>query len=232
MSGALATLATEDDCWRRIGINGDRSCPELETHIHCRSCPVYGKAARTFFDRPAPEGYRAEWTKLLSHEKQVVESDSVSVLLFRLAGEWLALRTNVLSEVTHPRPVHRIPHKSHDSLLGLVNIRGQLQLCVSLHGLLGVAALEGNEAESLAADEIGKMVHPRLVVIERKTQRWAFPADDVRGVGRIARTQFQSVPSTLTRVSSFSQAVFPWRNHTVGFLDDDRVLSAFRSVGL
>ena len=37
-----------------------------------------------------------------------------------------------------PRPVHRIPHRSNDVLIGLVNLRGQLQLCVSLHGLLGV----------------------------------------------------------------------------------------------
>ena len=232
MSLEVTAVATADDCWRRIGINGDRTCPELEVYIHCRSCPVYAKAARTFFDRPAPEGYLGEWTQLLASEKQVVNSDSLSVLIFRLAGEWLALPTKLLSEVTHPRPIHRVPHRSHDSLLGLVNIRGQLQLCVSLHGLLGVAQSEGNETEALPGDDTGKIIHPRLVVIERKTQRWVFPADDVRGVGRIPRAQFQSVPSTLTRASSFSQAVFSWRNHTVGLLDDERILSAFRSVGL
>jgi len=232
MNYAPDALPLADDCWRRIGINGDRTCPELEVYIHCRSCPVYAKAARTFFDREAPEGYLDEWTRLLSREKQAVDSDSLSVLIFRLQGEWLALPTKLLSEVTHLRPVHRIPHRSHESFLGLVSIRGQLQLCVSLHGLLGVAPLEGNETDAHPGDATGKMIHPRLVVIERKTQRWVFPADDVRGVGRIPRVQFQSVPSTLTRVSSFSRAVFSWRTHTVGLLDEERVLSAFRSVGL
>ncbi|WP_422929866.1 chemotaxis protein CheW [Singulisphaera sp. PoT] len=231
-ANSLTSLPMADDCWRKIGISGDRSCPELQTYIHCRSCPVYSRAARTFFDREAPEGYLEEWTRLLSREKQVVDSDSLSVLIFRLSGEWLALPTRLMSEVTHPRPVHRVPHRSNESLLGLVSIRGQLQLCVSMHGMLGVAPLAGNEADALPGDVTGKMIHPRLIVLERKGQRWVFPADDVRGVARIPRGEFQTVPSTLTRVSSFSQAVFPWNTHIVGLLDDERVLLALRSLGL
>ncbi len=34
-----------DDCWNRIGVRGDGSCPELKRHIHCRNCPVYSAAA-------------------------------------------------------------------------------------------------------------------------------------------------------------------------------------------
>ena len=38
------------------------------------------------------------------------------------------------------RPVHRVPHRSNSVLTGLVNLQGQVQLCISLHGLLGVTA--------------------------------------------------------------------------------------------
>ena len=34
--------------------------------IHCRNCPVFAAAARTFFDRPAPEGYLADWSRWLA----------------------------------------------------------------------------------------------------------------------------------------------------------------------
>ena len=34
------------ECWRVIGVTGDRSCPELERFIHCRNCPVLAEAAR------------------------------------------------------------------------------------------------------------------------------------------------------------------------------------------
>jgi chemotaxis-related protein WspD len=230
MSADLPVAPGADDCWRIIGIGGDRTCPELETYIHCRSCPVYARAARGFFDRPAPDGYLAEWTRLLSREKAVINSDSFSVLIFRLLGEWLAVRTRILAEVTHTRPVHRVPHRDDPTLLGLVSIRGQLQLCVSLHRLLDVLSVE--KASNADEDrEAARLIRPRLVVVESKSKRWAFPAEEVRGVSRISREELRAVPSTLTKVSSFSQAVFPWREHTVGLLDDQRVLSALRSLG-
>ncbi|WP_445633698.1 hypothetical protein [Nostoc sp. DSM 114161] len=30
-----------ESCWNVIGIEGDRSCPQLSIHAHCRNCPVY-----------------------------------------------------------------------------------------------------------------------------------------------------------------------------------------------
>ena len=53
------------ECWRVIGVSGDRSCPELEQFIHCRNCPVLAEAARSFFDRAAPEGYLDAWRAIL-----------------------------------------------------------------------------------------------------------------------------------------------------------------------
>ncbi len=38
-------LPSVDDCWNRIGVRGDRSCPKLAEHIHCRNCPVHAAAA-------------------------------------------------------------------------------------------------------------------------------------------------------------------------------------------
>src|SRR5277367_2036940 len=56
----------DDVCWSKIGVAGDRSCPELKSFIHCRNCPVFATAARNFFDRPAPEGYLATWSRWLA----------------------------------------------------------------------------------------------------------------------------------------------------------------------
>jgi chemotaxis-related protein WspD len=212
-------VASGLDCWNRIGISGDRSCPELVKHIHCRNCPVFADAANRFFDRPAPSGYLADWAKLLAAPFKPAESKDLSLLIFRLRDEWLALLTEVVVEVTNPRPVHRIPHRSSDTLIGMVNLRGQLQLQVSLHGLIGVSPAE----TPLPA---GK---PRLVVIKRGGHTWAFEADDVHGVYRFARGRLQTVPSTLANpANSFSQAVISWQGKSVGFLDDERVFDSLR----
>ncbi len=240
-----ASPAIGNDCWNRIGVSGDRTCPELETHIHCRNCPVFADAARTFFDRQAPEGYLAEWTDWLAAAPapgEAPEDDSssatrgevVSLLIFRLLGEWLAVATRSVAEVTTPRPVHRIPHRSNEILVGLVNLRGQLQLCISLHGLLGVegdgsTAGEKADAESTIAATAPK---PRLVVLRDRdrNETWVFPADEVIGIHRVARSRLSAVPATLANPAvSYSQSVLPWEGKSVGFLDEQRIFAALRS---
>jgi chemotaxis-related protein WspD len=225
----------QGDCWNHIGVSGDRSCPELAPLVHCRNCPVFAAAARTFFDRPPPQGYLAEWSAWLadSHAgaagqpdkpdagRETTESqgDQLSVLVFRLGAEYLAIGTHALAEVTTIRPVHSVPHRSNQILAGLVNLRGQVELCVSLHGLLGALASEG-----LA----------RLVVLYDRDRResWAFPVDDAFGVERISRSQSHAVPSTLANPAvGFSQAILSWNGRTVALLDEQRVFAALRRFG-
>jgi len=226
----------DGDCWNKIGISGDRTCPELNSFIHCRNCPVFTAAARTFFDRPAPDGYLAEWARWLTasagrdgrgegegtgenQDDLLSRGEATSVLIFRLGDEWLAFRTQAIAEVTVPRPVHRVPHRSNQVFVGLVNLQGQVQLCVSLHGLLGIAAAAS----------------PTQLVVLRDQERqetWAFAADDVLGVQRVPRSQWCSVPSTLVNPAvAFSQAVLSWSGRSIGLLDELRVFSALRSQG-
>jgi chemotaxis-related protein WspD len=227
------------DCWDRIGgTASDRSCPGLEVHIHCRNCPLFASSARTFFDRPAPEGYLAEWTKWLAGspaadaetdegrddaELTAADRDRLSAMIFRLGPEWLAFRTTAVVEVTLPRPVHRIPHRSNDILIGLVNLRGQLQLSVSLHGLVGV----GRPDEGAAA-------RSRLVVLRdrERSETWVFAADEVLGVHRLARAHVLGVSSSLANPEvSFTQAILSWEGRSVSFLDEQRVFAALGSIG-
>jgi chemotaxis-related protein WspD len=247
----LDPAAPAGDCWNRIGIGGDRSCPELKLHVHCRNCPVFASAAKTFFDRPAPEGYLEEWTTWLARPDERVEpgkgeepgaSKSTGVLIFRLDREWLAFRTQTVVEVALPRPVHRIPHRTNAVLNGLVNLRGQLQLCFSLHSLLGVRDSIAKSGAVDVPDGVGEQaVGPRratslerLVVLRdrERSEIWAFPTDEAHGVEHVARGAMQGVPSTLANPAvSFSQAILPWNGRSVGFLDEQRVFAALRSIG-
>jgi chemotaxis-related protein WspD len=211
-------LTVIDDCWNRIGISGDRSCPELVEHIHCRNCPVFSNAARNLFDRAAPAGYLNDWTTALTAAVEPAEDDFASLFLFRLNQEYLGLRTPLLVEVTPRRPIHTVPHRTNGVFRGLVNIRGQLQLCLSLHGLLGLPQI-GEEAAFLA-------------VVEDGPERWVFAADEVMGVHRVPKSALRKVPGTLANpLTSFTQAVFTWEDHHVGYLEEQRLLSAFRSLG-
>jgi chemotaxis-related protein WspD len=221
---SLPVTTLVDDCWNRIGVNGDRSCPELEKHVHCRNCPTFAEAARAFFDRKAPDGYLAEWSQLLGRPADSGSVDESALLVFRLGGEWLAMALSAVSEVTALRPVHRVPHRTNRVFSGLVSLRGQLQLCVSMYGLLEVDPPDPSD---------GPSANPRLVVIRQGSEQWAFPAEEVVGVQYLPRDRLEKVPSTLANpAGSFSRAVFAWgRGRSVDVLDEPRVFEALRRIG-
>lgn len=228
---ARTVVAPMEGCWRRIGVGGDRSCAELETFIHCRNCPVLTAAARTFFDREAPAGYLESWREILEQPEQSADGDAVAVLVFRRGSEWLALPARVLVEITPPRKVHRLPHR-HDTLLeGLVNIRGQLQVCVDLGRLLGVQRAD-DDGETAAAAPAGPAA--RLLVVEqagdRGAERWVFGVDEVAGVQRVPSAALRAVPSTVGVAANRSTAaLFAWQERTVGLLDEKRLLDGLRA---
>jgi chemotaxis-related protein WspD len=229
---APAVIAPMPECWRVIGVAGDRSCPELQAFVHCRNCPVLADAARSFFDRPAPEGYLDAWQAILEEPAETARAADTSVLVFRVDHEWLSLPTGALVEVTPARTLHAVPHRAGTALAGIVNIRGQLQLCVSLHAVLGLPG--GPQAVRPAADDpaVGA---GRLIVLERTTgqatERWVVGVDEVAGVHRVGRDDLRPVPSTVSQAAArCSSALFEWQGRTVALLDEVRLFDALREA--
>lgn len=219
------------ECWRVIGVSGDRSCPELTAYVHCRNCPVLAEAAQSFFDRPAPEGYLESWRAILEEPAEATETAATSVLVFRVDREWLSLPTATLVEVTPARLLHSVPHRKDSSLAGIVNIRGQLQLCVSLHAILG---LPGGPRPGLRP-EPGDDNGGRLIVLERTAgsaaERWVIGVDEVAGVHRVGRADLRPVPSTVSQAAArCSSALFEWQERTVALLDELRLFESIHAA--
>jgi chemotaxis-related protein WspD len=224
---------TLDDCWNRIGVWGDQSCPELLQAVHCHNCPVFAAASRRFLDAPPPGTYLDEWTERLIAPMEEPANDLQSVLIFRLGEEWLALRIHVLLEVTNMRPVHPVPHRA-GLLAGLVNIRGELNLCVYLAQLLGITTAESRtppvSREEPPRAPLGKGGLPRMLVVEREGDRWVFAVDEVDQVYRFAPEELIGAPATLARSASrLTRAVLTWQERSVGYLDDERLFRALRA---
>jgi chemotaxis-related protein WspD len=220
---ALPTLpSTSDDCWNRIGVRGDRSCPELSVVGHCHNCPVFAAAGRRFLDAPSPDGYLDEWTERLAAPVVEASSDLRSVLIFRISEEWLALPVAVLVEVTTVRAIHRVPHRA-GLLAGLVNVRGELHLCVRLAQLLGI------ESSAEKVEEKSR----RLLVVRDDGERWVFPVDEVDQVHRLPAHELSRLPATVGRAARhLTHGVFAWRGRKVGSLDVERLFQALRTRAL
>ena len=229
-------LLTEpiDDCWNRIGVHGDRSCVELAKVVHCHNCAVFARAGRRFLDAPSPPGYLDEWTRRLAVPVEDVAADLVGVLIFRLGDEWLGLRVGALVEVTGPRRVHRVPHRG-GVLAGLVNIRGELHLCLHLDQVLHLRKDEGGrmKEEPRPALPGSSLFHhssfSRMLVVRREAERWVFPVDEVDQVHRFAASELTRVPATVGRaLARLTRGVFHWQGKAIGLIDDERLFATLR----
>jgi chemotaxis-related protein WspD len=185
---------------------------------------VYARAGALLLNRPTPAGYRRNWAAHFAGAKQRAKVANTSATLFRLGLEWLALDTVLFQEVAEHRPMHSLPHRRLGVVLGLVNVRGELLLCVSLGRLL--------ELEHELPRERPRQGYRRLLVVSADTNHFAFPVDEVYGVHRFNREELEEPPATVARAArSFTRGVFRWRQHTVGYLDSEALfLNLHRSL--
>jgi len=218
MSEELIAQRLAGRCWEVIGVRGgDHSCPELEVHVHCRNCPVFAAAGRSLMERPAPRGYLAEQTANVAAAATPAQRTDRSLLLMRLGDEWLAIDTGAVVEVVTDRTIHRIPHRTGGAVLGLVNVHGQLQLCASLHKVVGLP------------EPATRSPTRRLVVTKREHENWVFPADEVFNVVGFNRDDVEAAPMTVTAaLGTHTRGVVAWRDKKVGYLSIESLYASLR----
>ena len=221
MTGSVSLNVTHDDaqaiddCWNRIGIHGDHSCPLLAEHIHCRNCAVYSAAATRLLDRYALQQDDEQ------HASAVVEVQVAtrSLLMFRLGEEWLALSTRSLVEVAPLQTVHSLPHQRSRALLGVANVRGALVACLSLVELLG---LEASAPVTAAA-----RVMPRMLIIAAQGGPVVVPVDEVDGIHAIDQRLLDAASQSGPQASGkYTRGVLPYKGRSLRWLDEEQLLSA------
>ena len=163
---------TFEACWKTIGVRGDSSCPRLAEYVRCLNCPVYAEAATVLLDRYSLQRDPSE----LVYPEPPEVLPSRSLVVFRIAGEWLGLATRCLVEVAPSQPVHSVPHQRSRTLMGVANVRGALVPCIALGQLLGI------EPEQVATST-GRVV-PRLLILAAQGGSVVVPVDEVDGIRR------------------------------------------------
>ncbi len=208
------------DCWQHIGVWGNGSCGELTAHLHCRNCPTYAAAAMRLLDARSPADYRQEWTAHLA-ARAVVADAGQPFLVFRIGDEWLALDIGIMEEVGETRPIHTLPHRREGVLLGVVNVRGELLVCVSVGRLLGVAKGVGS-GETLPEKSAG-----RMLVVNHAGERVAFPVTEVRGVQHLVVPAEPPPPALDDQVmGAAGRSRVEWRGRSVCCLDEVKLFAA------
>ncbi len=230
-------------CWNDIGVSGDSSCPELKTVIHCRNCPIYRGAGRTLLQRDSPEGYVEEWTDILAQDWQqasakaqekesgLVKQESISdeligLIIFRVCQEWLALPAWVVKEITHVHTIHTLPHRSNHVFAGIVNIRGEILMCILLRNLLSLSLGDLNDKNDNlnSVASIVPVVYQRMIVMEIQSNRWVFPVDEILGVYRFSSEQLQDTPVVISKTpDTYTKKILTLEGKNINYLDYELV---------
>ncbi len=174
-------------------------------------------SAALLLGREVPEESLRESTAQVAAKKNMVEPGTKSVVIFRIGTEWLALPTAALQEIGDRCTVRRLPHHRGGILSGLVSVRGELLLCVALGVILGLdKAAEGQEIGKSTSAE-------RLMICKRSDARLAFQVSEVHGLHRYHPRDLRNAPATLAKAASgiYTLGVVPWKDRSVGCLDDD-----------
>ena len=205
-----------DDCWNRIGIYGDKSCPVLPEHIHCRNCSVYSAAATRLLDRYSFEQEHVEQYATRADERKVATR---SLMIFRLGDEWLGLATRCLDEVAPMQPIHSLPHQRSRALQGVANVRGALVPCLSLIELLGL--------DPTLAGPTSLRVMPRMLILAAHGGPVVVPVDEVDGIHNIEERVLNAASASGEHVSAkYTRGVLQWKTRSLRWLDEEQLLGA------
>lgn len=210
------TLPALDDCWKRIGVYGDKSCSRLVEHVHCRNCEVYAQAAISLLDR-----YGAQLLERGDAATAVEEDlgERRSTLIFRLGEQWFGLATTGLVSVVGQTPIHSLPHQRSPNLLGVTNVNGALVACISLQDLLGL------EPAVIASTE--RRVVPRMLILGSPNGVFVVPVDEVEGIHLLALRDIKEPARGAGQAAGqYASGVVRWRQRSITLLDEQLLVQA------
>ncbi len=205
------------DCWNSIGVRGDKSCPELARHAHCRNCPAYAATAATLLDRDKRGTTDDDWKRDFAAEAAAEQRKTRSAILARLGTEWFALPILLLDQVTEHRRIHSLPHRRSPAVLGMVNVRGQLLICLSLAQVLGIADDATPEGDD----------RRRMIVMRCAGGRVVVPVDEVQHNCRFHEGELLPQPATVRRSqAAYTLGLLKVGHRMAALMDGDRLAEA------
>ena len=166
--------SSDKRCWSKNGLWGDCSCTQLKDVLHCRNCKNFGnKTITDLSEKQLIDFPRIDIVENLQNE------ELHSYFLFKCANSFFALSPQFVGEVTPPTEVHRIPHRTGNSVEGVSNINGELVLVIDIYNTFNLPKTRG--------------VAGLMVLCKVGNEKMAFKTDSVLGMRKIEVSKIKDV---------------------------------------
>ena len=213
-------LEKGEKCWDSIGVFGSGICELLDDYHHCKNCPVYALGGRHLLEREISPDMIREWTSIISLPKVSESRDKTSVVIFRIADEWLGLNTNVFQEAVVSKFIHYVPSRTNDFFHGIINVNGELLMCISLAKFLNLPAVI-QESESGREKQF-----KNILIVFDKNYRYAFPADEFFGVSSLSKDEMSNPPLTVSKAdNTITKAIISHQNKKISIIDEEKLFA-------
>lgn len=180
---------------------------------------VYGT---NLLNRPQPEGYDLEWLESLKTKPTEDFPSGKSLLIFRIANEWLALPSYSIKEITHSSYIHKLPHSNSPILLGISNIHGELLITVSMQAFLDLPPITPKDSDDQTPCKFS-----RYIVLAEGKDTIVFPVDEIHGITFIQPSSLDPPPlSTSKTGKNFFTGIFSLNETLIGLLDGSLIMDA------
>ena len=159
------------------------------------------------------ESYQQELINKYQEKRLTKQPRHSSAFVFKAGSEWLALPGNLVTEVVNMGPIHSIPHKNSRLFRGVVNIRGRLEICVSIGGVL---RMDGRHRKTR-----GIPSPERLIVAVKNKNSVVFPVTEVLGPTRYDKSMVSPLPVTVSGSKAvYTTGVIAFDDKEISLLDD------------
>lgn len=183
--------------------------------------PSFKLKGSNLLNRPHPKGYAEEWIESLKKVPPEETFQIKSILVFRLNNEWLALPTASVKDVTETCPIHSLPHRSNDILLGITNVQGELSIAISMKALLGVSGTSTSKAS------LSHRIYPRSIVFGYDKDDFVFAVDEVYGIHLLHPEDLEAVPANVGKsLANYATGIFSFNEKRVGLLDENLLIES------
>ena len=145
-------------------------------------------------------------------EGEELQGEVLGYINFELSGEWYLVEMKQVEEIVPPRRISRVP-RSHELILGMTNIRGNLRLIIDIKTLLGLPPSEMDDSSRIILVKIGEDIT-------------GFVVNQISRVLFLDSGRFQPPILSLSNIQAeFIKGIYKYDVHHLVWLNMERILA-------
>jgi chemotaxis-related protein WspD len=118
------------------------------------------------------------------------------------------------------RFIHYVPSRTNEFFHGIINVNGELLMCISLAKFLNLPAVASEVQEN------NSKIFKNLLIIFNKNNRYAFPIDEFFGVTSLSNDEMTEPPLTVAKAeNTITDSMVNYKSKTIAIINETKLFT-------